>query len=321
MRPCVLVISLFAASGFSLQLPAQEALPAPLAVPAAPQVAIPSMTVHAQPPAPTMIQSLASARRGVCATIKASPLGKLFAEMRKPLSTLTGGLVPMEKKPHPDEQKQPGPEGTAAQIKTVKLQAPKRQAAIEELTGIDVRYHPEAEAILVTALRADPSECVRFEAARTLTTLPVCSEPISQALKVCVAGNNSDGNPAELSARVRLQAEIALLNCQTCMPPGPADASERPEYPISEVVQASALHPLESLPSLLPISSTLPFNDPMESIQSRQELSPVSFDSGLSDFRPIPSQRVSATNPQLRPSKTVKRPTNLADIIRFSKEP
>jgi hypothetical protein len=158
----------------------------------------------------------------------------MAANMRKPLSAVTGGLVASEKVPHADEQAQPGPEGTSAQLKAVNLQAPKRRAAVREMRSVDVRYHPEAEGILIAALRADPSECVRYEAALTIETLPACTDKIAKALRTSIDSSSADGNPAELSLRVRNQAAIALSKCECCLPQSNATPQTRPEYPTTQ---------------------------------------------------------------------------------------
>lgn len=212
---------------------------------------------HAPPP--TMLQILTSARRGFCARVRVSPIGQMAANMRKPLSTVTGGLVAAEKVPHADEQAQPGPEGTAAQLKAVNLQAPKRRAAVRELRAVDVRYHPEAEGILVAALRADPSECVRYEAALTIETLPACTEKIAKALRTCIDSSSADGNPAELSLRVRNQAAIALAKCECCLPQSNVTPQLRPEYPMTQIPidndsKSNTLPPLKN-PAISQVSS------------------------------------------------------------------
>jgi hypothetical protein len=181
-----------------------------------------------------MLQILTSARRGFCARVRVSPIGQLAGNLRKPISVATGGLVAAEKVPHADEQAQPGPEGTAAQLKAVNLQAPKRRAAVRELRAVDVRYHPEAEGILIAALRADPSECVRYEAALTIETLPACTEKIAKALRTSIDSSSADGNPAELSLSVRKQAAIALAKCECCLPQSNVTPKIRPEYPMSQ---------------------------------------------------------------------------------------
>jgi hypothetical protein len=130
----------------------------------------------------------------------------------------------------------PGPAGTAAQIQALKMDGPKRAAAIAQLKGLDIRYHPEVTQTLIAALRADPSECVRLEAARTIASLRTCTKPLTEALRICVEGTEKDGNPAELSMAVQRQAAEALNCCLGCLAEGgtqPAADEQRPEYPVS----------------------------------------------------------------------------------------
>ncbi len=208
--------------------------PAPLPLPTADAAAAAGRLPNPAAPsaaAPSLLQTMAAAKRGLCARWRSSPLGHLLANLRKPLSAVTGGLVPADKKPHPDQQGHPGPQGTAAQVKAAKLEAPARQAAIQSLAGVDVRYHPEAEAALIAALRTDPTECVRLQAAETIAHLPICSPGLRKALEICFEGKASDGNPAELSPRVRWQASLASNHCQSCQPSVLPAPEERPEYP------------------------------------------------------------------------------------------
>lgn len=296
------------AQGQSLQpLPPPTGFPAAPATPNASSVpAIQGIAVAPHPPAPTMLQVLTSAQRGFCAHVRVSPLGQLVCNMRKPLSVVTGGLVPAEKAPHADEQAQPGPEGTVAQLKAVNLQAPKRRAAVAELQGIDVRYHPEAEAILIAALRADPSECVRYEAALTLTTLPVCTEPISKALQVCLESSSRDGNPAELSQRVRWQAEAALAKCQCCMPPTSTNDKSRPEYPSSDQPSDSAAEPIARMSTSI------------SRVQFPSELPPPLFE--MPDTRMIETNLPVAAVPPPVSKPTPSRPTNLLDVFNKARQ-
>jgi hypothetical protein len=179
--------------------------------------------------------ALSTTRQGICLKLKQSPIGGLIAEMRKPLSTVTGGLIAPTAKPVPAEIAAAGPQGTAAQIQAIKLDAPKRVDAVKQLAFIDVRYHPEAAQTLVAALRADPSECVRLEAARTIATLKTCTKPIAEALRICVESVETDGNPAELSPAVRRQAAQSLSCCLNCLSDSqPTQSLDiRPEYPVT----------------------------------------------------------------------------------------
>ncbi|MEZ6087628.1 MAG: hypothetical protein R3C05_06305 [Pirellulaceae bacterium] len=300
----------------------QETLPIPTTANAPAPMSLPSVTIHPHPPKPSVVQTLASAKRSACAHFRASPIGKLAAGFRKPLSTLTGGMVPSEKAPHPDEQMQPGPEGTAAQIKTVEVQAPKRQAAVQALQKVDIRYHPEAEGTLVGALRADPSDCVRLEAAKTIAGLPVCSKSLCKALEVSVAGTDVDGNPGEMNPAVRTQASIAS-HCQLCAPQSVEPADQRPEYPDSPIQQASVSVPVDGqTPMVLPIASIIESQE----LASQMAYAPSSglreVESGPIQFnRPNTNESVDAGRSgaasAVRPlPQTKPRPTNLLDVFR-----
>lgn len=180
--------------------------------------------------------ALSTTKTNICQKFKNSPLGGLVAEMRKPLSAITGGMVQPTAAPTQADVAAAGPQGTAAQIQAIKVDAPKRVGAIQQLKGIDVRYHPEAAQTLIAALRADPSDCVRLEAARTIATLRTCTKPIAEALRVCVEGAETDGNPAELSPAVQRQAAMALSCCLNCLSDSqsPTVPETRPEYPVSQ---------------------------------------------------------------------------------------
>lgn len=179
--------------------------------------------------------ALSTTKNSICQKLKHSAIGGLVAEMRKPLSAITGGMVAPVAAPSSHEVAAAGPQGTAAQIQAIKIDAPKRVAAIAQLQGIDVRYHPEAAQTLIAALRADPSDCVRLEAARSIATLKTCTKPIAEALRICVEGLETDGNPAELSPAVQQQAAMALSCCLNCLSDSSAapTTETRPEYPVT----------------------------------------------------------------------------------------
>lgn len=169
------------------------------------------------------------------AKLKASPLGKLCAEIKKPLSKLTGGIIPAESHPNPVELAAPGPQGAAAKIKKDQLEAPQRLSAVKALATVDCHWYPEAQTALVNALRTDRDECVRYEAALVLSQANCCNRMIVQALKTCVEGSQVDGNPGERSMRVRNQAAFALERCLNMCGDGELDSFNsdqlRPEYP------------------------------------------------------------------------------------------
>ncbi|MCA9258939.1 MAG: hypothetical protein KDA61_07055 [Planctomycetales bacterium] len=204
------------------------------------------------PPAPGMVERATCSLRRWHLRCQQSVAGKLLANMVKPVSKLTGGLIP----PCPDNQfaaavelqasapPATGPGGeplpppppppsvaAAAKIKTEQAEAQMRRDAVAYLAGVDCRYYPEAEAALIASLRADRSECVRLEAARSLTKCGCCTPAIIQALTICVKGSEEDGNPAERSQRVRQTALCALNRCQCAG--GASGGMPRPETPLA----------------------------------------------------------------------------------------
>jgi len=181
-----------------------------------------------------MIRYICQKHKQNVANLRSSPLGKLVQGIKKPLSQLTGGIVPAQSHPNEVELAAPGPQGGAAKIKKDQLQAPKRLAAIQELAKVDCHWYPEAQHHLVTALRTDRDECVRFEAAKILSNCKCSSDLVIHALRICVAGTSADGNPAERSLRIRNQAALALECCLSNRhQPSDQDAPDlRPEYPL-----------------------------------------------------------------------------------------
>jgi hypothetical protein len=111
-----------------------------------------------------------------------------------------------------------GAEAVAGKIKQSEADAKLRVAAVEYLGTVDCNRWKEARIALMNGLRADPNECVRYAAARVLNTGCCCSKPVIEALRVCVAGEDSDGNPPETSPRVKAAAFAALQNCLTRVP-------------------------------------------------------------------------------------------------------
>jgi hypothetical protein len=117
------------------------------------------------------------------------------------------------------EQKAPGgAEATAAKIKASEADAKARVAAVEYLGTVDCTRWKEATKALVNALRADPNECVRWAAARVLNSGCCCNKDTIEALRICVAGEDKDGNPPENSVRVKAAAFSALQNCLMKVP-------------------------------------------------------------------------------------------------------
>jgi hypothetical protein len=164
-----------------------------------------------------------------------SPFGQLLNNLLRPASAMTGGILPTLCPPVP-----PVPPGTpdaapdassaAAAVAADQKAAKERRAAVKFLANVDCQYWPEAEAALIAALRADKNECVRWEAALSLSTGCCCTAKVREALAIATDGSDRDGNPAEKSWRVRDTAARALARCEMFEPEPPAAA--RPERPM-----------------------------------------------------------------------------------------
>jgi hypothetical protein len=175
-----------------------------------------------------------------------------------PLSGLTGGFIPSICPPAPSAsqlqnlEQQAGPESAeavAGKIKKSEADAKARVAAIEYLGTVDCNRWKEARTALINGLRADPSECVRYAAARVLNTGCCCSKPVIEALKVCVAGEDTDGSPPETSGRVKAAAFSALQNCLMRVP-----EDLPPELPPAPLRERERGGPAEPGPVPLPVS-------------------------------------------------------------------
>ena len=70
----------------------------------------------------------------------------------------------------------PGVAGAAAEGKKDAAEAKARQMDVRYLGTLDCRYYPAAAKGLSDALRTDPSECVRFEAAQALSRGCCCNK-------------------------------------------------------------------------------------------------------------------------------------------------
>jgi hypothetical protein len=172
-----------------------------------------------------------------------------------PLSGLTGGFIPSLCPPAPSAaalsalESQSGPmgaEAVAGKIKQSEADAKARVAAIEYLGTVDCNRWKEARIALINGLRADPSECVRYAAARVLNTGCCCSKPVIEALRVCVSGEDTDGNPPETSQRVKAAAFSALQNCLMRVP---EDLPPEQPPPVRERDRGGPVPALEPLPA------------------------------------------------------------------------
>ena len=116
-----------------------------------------------------------------------------------------------------------------------KRPAPKSGAsrsAISEPSIAVTGQRPKAS--LIKALRSDPNECVRYEAAAALRHGCCCTRPILEALVTTVSGSDKDGFPAEHSQRVKATALEAMHHClENCaaISVSPVPTPVRPEKP------------------------------------------------------------------------------------------
>jgi hypothetical protein len=208
--------ALAACAGLTVNLWAQA--------PAAPAAPAAATTVGAATPAPTgiaaQIISLQSLKASCLDKFCPTPLGQFVNNMTKPLSALSGGLLPgcCPVIPGAAELAKPNSEGAAAKIKKDEAEAKARAAAVRYLGTVDCHWWPDAEVALVNALRVDKNECVRYEAALALGRGCCCTKDVMKALEICVKGGNEDGHPSENSERVRMAAVIALNHCLASAP-------------------------------------------------------------------------------------------------------
>ncbi len=175
-----------------------------------------------------------------------SPLGTLINGAFKPLNFATGGVIPTPC-PGPNQPSNkpgggaagggaggpPGPQQAAEAIKQDQAQAKARAEAVRYLATVPCHYYPEAEVALITALRTDRSDCVRWEAAHALAQGCCCTKRTVEALKIAASGSQKDGNPGEVSVRVRVEAINALQHC-LCICSDTLESPQRPESPAPE---------------------------------------------------------------------------------------
>jgi hypothetical protein len=169
-----------------------------------------------------------------------------------PVGAVSGGFIPplCPIAPTPDqiaalEKAVPGgAAATAAKIKASEADAKARVAAVEYLGTVDCSRWKEATKALIISLRADTNECVRYAAATVLNSGCCCNKDTIEALRICVAGEDKDGNPAETSVRVKAAAFNALQNCLTKVPE--VLPEEQPRSPIDR--ERGPVPNLEPLP-------------------------------------------------------------------------
>jgi len=179
-----------------------------------------------------------------------SPIGMLLGNTMKPMSAMTGGLIPsccpkvlnedaLAKAAKEGPEKAKGDaQAAAADIAKDEAEAKERRAAVRYLGTVDCHYWKDkAQPALINALRNDRNECVRWEAAMALGNGCCCTMDTIESLtisvygvydpiqKLTVAGALSDGYPDETSERVKAAALAALQHCLSCysktVAPGP----------------------------------------------------------------------------------------------------
>ena len=195
-----------------------------------------------------------------------SPIGKSLGGFATgPLGAVTGGLFAnCCPPPTPGEiaalEAAGGPQGAeavAAKIQADEADAKARVAAVDYLGTVDCRYWKEAQIALLNALRADRNECVRYAAARAFNNGCCCSKEVIETLRIVVAGEDSDGFPAEPSARVKGTCFAALQNCLMKVPPT-AISSDKPLEP----ERGPAAVPSPPEPGLTPEGAATSATDP-----------------------------------------------------------
>lgn len=128
-------------------------------------------------------------------------------------------------------------EMAAAAIRADELSAERRRTAIRYLAGVDGAFNPEAEAGLLTALRTDRHESVRYEAALALSNSCCWTAKTINALNQAMTGGTADGNPTERSDRVRQAAWQALSRCSAAIRAQPKQLPS--QLPVSAIRRAS----------------------------------------------------------------------------------
>lgn len=263
------LLALATASTASAQLPAIPGVPA---APAAPTPAVPA----AATPATSALQGgggniwskicLTPEQKAACKKHWCeSGIGQMFGMMMKPMTFATGGMIkgccpgPNDARPEDLAKPSDSADGAAARVKEDEAQAKERRANVRYLGTVDCSRYPEVEKALINALRTDRNECVRLEAATVLGGGCCCTRKTIEALRLTVLASDKDGNPKEISHRVRSAAEASLYSCEgsadlTPEPPEKVPSSEKKDEPVEEQVRIRPrLRPIPvSLPAALP---------------------------------------------------------------------
>jgi hypothetical protein len=217
------------------------------------QVAVPAATpatVVVTPAAPPMTiwerLGLGKAQLAACKeTFCNSALGQLFNNSLRGPGAFTGGILgpccPTGPSLEDLKRSPDSAQGAAAQIQKSEAEARARRLAVRYLGTVDCNWYPEAKAGLIGALRGDPNECVRLEAAIALGRGCCCNKDTIKALTNVLSPRPKDGNPVENSERVKAAAYAALDHCLARQTPilengnggeKPPNGPEKPPEPI-----------------------------------------------------------------------------------------
>lgn len=190
-------------------------------------------------------------------------LSQMLGVLIRPMTFATGGLIkpccPGPDQADPADLAKPADsaDGAAARIKADEAEAKERRANVRYLGTVDCSRYPEAEMALINALRTDRNECVRLEAAIVLGSGCCCTKKTIEALRLTVEASDKDGNPKEISGRVRAAAEVSLYACQvvTEVTPEPPEVNPLlppPPSPAPEGANVTAKTPRRIRPLPLP---------------------------------------------------------------------
>jgi hypothetical protein len=266
-----------------------------------------------------------------------SAFGQLINNSTMPMSFMSGGLIPSccpavdpaaldPTKTPPDSA-----EGTAARIKQDEANAKKRRAAVRYLGTVDCSHYRDAKKALIGALREDPNECVRYEAALALGNGCCCNKDTIYALTRTVAGDDLDKRPRENCERVRVAAVGALEHCLACYvevtTPAPVLERGREGEPLPRPQGEQRPRGPESLPSpqKLPDGAKAPDGssaDNAKAVAGRpatadvyESLQSVSIEKVVSDAR-LALEKV--THNGMRRTNLALREHSLTEIVRVA---
>src|SRR5262249_38951942 len=134
-----------------------------------------------------------------------SQLGILVGNSLKPVSAMTGGLLPsccpkalndaaLAKAAKDPEAAKSDSAAAAATIMKDEAEAKERRAAVRYLGTVDCHYWGDTVIpALTSALRTDRNECVRFEAALALGTGCCCNRRTIASLTLAAYGIEKEG--------------------------------------------------------------------------------------------------------------------------------